>query len=187
MWAGLVSAALACLGLYLIARRFVGPVTSAWVAIAFIAACAFAKRIDVSIFNFVAPFNFSATYGITLAIWSAFLLLRHAGSGNPWTLAASAVLAGLAALTKIETALAIAVAHGAFFLSVLPRPSGTRVAAWALGPAVAVGGYLVAAHQSSGVVWRSLFELLNPASRFYISNSMGARRPPAAIGVGALS
>src|SRR5262249_792742 len=116
-----------------------------------------------------------------------FLLLRHAGSGNPWTLAASAVLAGLAALTKIETALAIAVAHGAFFLSVLPRPSGPRVAAWALGPAVAVGGYLVAAHQWGGVVWRSLFELLHPASRFYISNSMGARRPLAAIGEGALS
>src|SRR5262249_20979107 len=156
MWAGLVSAALACLGLYLIARRFVGPVTSAWVAIAFIAACAFAKRIEVSIFNFVAPFNFSATYGITLAIWSVFLLLRHARSGHGGTLFASAVLAGLVALTKIETALAIGAAHGAFFLSVLPRPSRARVVAWASGLAVAVGGYLVAAHTSQGVVWRSL-------------------------------
>src|SRR5215470_12273507 len=35
MWAGLVTAALACLGLYLLARRFVGPFTSSWVAIAF--------------------------------------------------------------------------------------------------------------------------------------------------------
>src|SRR4051812_16763433 len=78
MWAGMRSAALACLGLCLIARRFVGPLTSAWVGIAFVVGCAFARRIDHGIFNFVFPFNFSATYGITLAIWSVLLLLRHA-------------------------------------------------------------------------------------------------------------
>src|SRR5262249_18936192 len=187
MWAGLVSAALACLGLYLIARRFVGPFTSAWVAIAFIAACAFAKRIDMSIFNFVAPFNDSATYGITLAIWSVLLLLRHARSGHPGTLAGSAVLAGLAALTKIEIALAIAAAHGAFLLTVLPRPSWPRIVAWASGLAVAVGGYFAAARESNGLVWRSLFELLNPASRFYISNTMGARHPLAPLAAAPLS
>ncbi len=75
MWSGIATAALACAGLFLIARRFVGPVTSAWVAVAFIVASAFAKRIPVAIFNFVAPFNFSATYGIALAIWSVLLLL----------------------------------------------------------------------------------------------------------------
>jgi|SoiMethySBSTD1v2_1073268.scaffolds.fasta_scaffold122342_2 4-amino-4-deoxy-L-arabinose transferase-like glycosyltransferase len=175
MWAGLISAALACLGLYLVTRRFVGPFTSAWVAIAFLAVSAFAQRIPVAIFNFVAPYNFSATYGITLAIWSVFLLLHHARSGRPGTLVASAVLAGLVALTKLETTFAVVVAHGAFLVTVLPRPSRTRVLAWGGGLAVAAVGYLVAARLSDGYVWRSLVELFNGGSRFYITRSMGVR------------
>ena len=182
MWAGLVTAALACLGLYLIARRFVGPLTSAWVAIAFLVGCAFAKRIDVPIFNFVAPFNCSATYGITLAIWSVLLLLRHAESGKPSTLAASAALAGLVAMTKIETTLAVVASHGAFLLTVLPRPTVARVAAWASGLGIAAAGYLVVAHASGGLVWPSLIALSNPAARFYITSSMGIRE----LGVSAL-
>ncbi len=182
MWAGLVTAALACLGLYLIARRFVGPVTSAWVAIAFLVACAFAKRIDVSIFNFVAPFNFSATYGITLAIWSVLLLLHHAESGKPGTLAVSAALAGLAAMTKIETTLAVAAAHGTFFLTVLPRPTWARLGAWASGFCIAAAGYLLAAHASDGLVWPSIIALGNRSARFYITDSMGLRQ----LGVTAL-
>jgi hypothetical protein len=175
MWAGLVSAALACLGLYLLTRRFVGPFTSAWVAIAFLAVSAFAQRIPIAIFNFVAPFNFSATYGVTLAIWSVLLLLHHARSGKPGSLAASAVLAGLVALTKLETTFAVVVAHGAFLVTVLPRPSRRRVLAWGCGVAVAAAGYLVAARLSQGQVWHSLLELLNGNSRFYILRSMGVR------------
>ncbi len=175
MWAGIVTAALASLGLYLLARRFVGPFTSAWVAIAFIAASAFARRIDCAIFNFVAPFNFSGTYGITLAIGSVLLLVHHARSGKPATLAASAALAGLVALTKMETTFAVAVAQGAFVLSVLPRPSRARVIAWGCGLAVAAVGYGVAARMSQGLFWRSVVELLNGGSRFYITESMGIR------------
>ena len=175
MWAGLVTAAVACLGLYLLARRFVGPFTSAWVATTFLTVSAFAQRIPVAIFNFVAPFNFSATYGITLAIWSVLLLLHHARSGKPTTLAASAALAGLVALTKMETTFAVAVAHGAFLVTVLPRPSRARWIAWGCGLAVAATGYLVAAHLSQGQVWHSLVELFNGGSRFYIASSMGVR------------
>jgi hypothetical protein len=175
MWAGLVTAALAALGLYLLTRRFAGPFTSAWVAIAFIAGCAFSRRGDVAIFNFVAPFNFSATYGITLAIWSVLLLVRHARSGRPATLAASAVMAGLVALTKIETAFAVAVAHGAFLLTDLPRPSRARVISWGSGLVAGAVGYGVAAWASQGLVWRSLVELLNGGSRFYVGDSMGIR------------
>jgi len=177
MWAGLVTAALACLGLYLLARRFVGPFTSSWVTIAFLAVSAFGARIPVGIFNFVAPFNFSATYGITLAIWSVLLLVHHARSGKPTTLAASAALAGLVALTRIETTFAVVFAHGAFLVTVLPRPSRGRVIAWGCGFAVAAAGYLVAAHQSQGHVWRCLVELLNGGSQFYITSSMGVREP----------
>jgi hypothetical protein len=175
MWAGIVTAALASLGLYLLARRFVGPFTSAWVSIAFVVGCAFSRRIDFAIFNFVAPFNFSATYGITLAIWSVWLLIRHARSGEPATLAGSAMLAGLVALTKMETTFAVAVAHGAFLLTVLPRPSRARVVAWGCGLGVAAVGYGVAARASQGAVWHSLVELLNGGSRFYITDSMGIR------------
>ena len=176
MWAGLVSAALACLGLYLLARRFVGPLTSAWVGVAFLASCAFSRRIDYAIFNFVLPFNFSATYGITLAIWSVLLLVRHARSGRPETLAASAVLAGLVTLTKMETSFAVAVAHVTFLGTVLPRPSRARVLAWGCGAAVTAAGYGIAARTSRGLVWPELVELLNTGSRFYITDSMGLRQ-----------
>jgi hypothetical protein len=175
MWAGLGSAALACVGLYLLARRFVGPFTSAWVAICFLIVSAFAQRIPESIFNFVAPYNFSATYGMTLAIWSVLLLVHHARSGRPVTLAASAALAGLVALTKMETTFAVVVAQGAFLATVLPRPTLARLIAWGCGFAVAALGYLVAAHFSEGQVWRSLVELLNGGSSFYITRSMGLR------------
>ena len=175
MWAGLVTAALACLGLYLLARRFVGPFTSTWVAVAFLAVSAFAQRISLGIFNFVAPFSFSATYGITLAIWSVLLLLHHAGSGKPTPLVASAALAGLVALTKLEILFAVVVAHGAFLVTVLPRPSRSRVLAWGFGFTVAAVGYLVAARVSQGHVWHSLFDLLNEGSQFYILTTMGVR------------
>ena len=175
MWAGLVTAALACLGLYLLARRFAGPWTSAWVALAFLAVSAFAQRIPLGIFNFVAPFSFSATYGITLAIWSVLLLVHHAQSGRPAPLVASAILAGLVALTKLETTFAVLVAHGTFLVTVLPRPGRSRMLAWASGLAVAVVGYLIAARASQGEVWHSIFELLNGGSQFYILSSMGIR------------
>src|SRR5262249_18304181 len=143
--------------------------------VAFLAVSAFGDRISVSIFNFVAPYNFSATYGITLAIWSVLLLVHHARSGKPTTLAASAALAGLVALTKIEITFAVVFAHGAFLVTVLPRPSRGRVIAWGCGVAVAAAGYLVAAHQSQGHVWRCLVELLNEGSQFYITSTMGVR------------
>lgn len=176
MWAGLVTAALACLGLCLLARRFVGPLTAAWVGVAFLVACAFCRRIDHAIFNFVLPFNFSATYGITLAVWSVLLLAWHARSGRPATLAGSAALAGLVALTKIETTFAVVVAHAAFLLTVLPRPSRARVLAWGCGLAVATVGYAVASWASDGRVWSDLVELANPAARFYIAETMGVRQ-----------
>lgn len=177
MWAGLVSAGLAALGLYLLARCFVGPVTSGWVAVAFIVSCAFARRGDHALFNFVLPFNFSASYGITLGIWSVLLLVRHVRSGNPWTLAASSVLAGLVALTKVETAFAVAAAHGAFLLTVLPRPSRGRLLAWGCGALVAAASYALAARMSGGHVWHSVIGLVNGGSRYYIAESMGVREP----------
>ena len=141
--------------------------------IAFLVVCAFARRIDHAIFNFVFPFNFSATYGITLAIWSVLLLLRHAETGKATTLAASAVLAGLTAMTKIETTLAVAAAHGTFLVTVLPRPRLARIAAWSTGLGVAAAGYLVAARISDGGVWSSLVALGNPSARYYIAKTMG--------------
>jgi hypothetical protein len=181
MAAGLGTAALAAIGLYLLARRFVGALTSAWVVVAFLAGCAFARRGDIAIFNFVAPFNFSATYGITLAIWSVLLLVRHARSGDPWTLAGSAGMAGLVALTRIETTFAVAVAHGAFLLTVFPRLGRARLIAWGGGIAVAALGFGVAAWTSQGRIWSSLFDLLNGGSRFYVTDSMGLREPRRAL------
>jgi hypothetical protein len=174
--AGLVTAALACLGLCLLARRFVGPLTAAWVGVAFLVACAFSRRIDHAIFNFVLPFNFSASYGITLAIWSVLLLAWHARSGRPATLAGSAALAGLVALTKIETTFAVVVAHAVFLLTVLPRPSRARVLAWACGLVVAAVGYAAA----SWDVGRSCLERTGgarqPRGPFYIADTMGIRQ-----------
>ncbi len=181
MWAGIATAALASIGLYLVSRRFVGPATSAWVAIAFIAACAFAKRIPAAIFNFVLPFNFSATYGITLAIWSVLLLLVHAETGDRKAFVASALLAGLVALTKAETTLAVAAAHATFLGTLLPRPSLARIGGWLAGAGVALGGYLIAAHVSDGLVWPSMAALGTQASRFYVASTMGLEEPGRAV------
>jgi hypothetical protein len=69
----------------------------------------------------------------------------------------------------------VVVAHGAFLVTVLPRPGRRRVLAWGGGVAVAAVAYLAAARASQGEVWHSLLELLNGGSRFYILNSMGIR------------
>jgi hypothetical protein len=94
------------------------------------------------------------------------------------------------ALTKVETTLAVAAAHAAFLLTVLPRVSLARIGAWLAGATVAVAGYLLAARVSDGQVWHSLVALANPASRFYVSTSMGIDQPARSaveIGLSAIS
>ncbi|MFT3916404.1 MAG: glycosyltransferase family 39 protein [Anaeromyxobacteraceae bacterium] len=173
MWAGIVTAGLCCAAIYLLVERF----STAWVAaaasLAFTFGFAFAVRNPYAIFNFVMPFNFSATYGITLAIWSLYFVILHAENGRSATLGLSAVLAGLAALTKAEVGIAVTAAHVAFLVTTLPRPGGARVLSWGSGLFVAGGGYILAYVESRGAVWSSLRELANPASRFYVTNTMG--------------
>ncbi len=173
MWAGIATAALACAGLYLLARHVLDQVASAAAAIAFVFLCAFSQRIQLAIFNFVMPFNCSATYGMTAAIWSVHLLLRQAETGRSAPLFASAVLAGLAALTKVEIVLALAMAHGAFLVGAGWRPWKRYLLAYAIGAAFMATGLIVASQMSQGKIWPSLRALVNPASRYYIADTMG--------------
>ena len=80
-----------------------------------------------------------------------------------------------------ETTFAVAAAHGAFLVTVLPRPGRTRLLVWGGGFAVAALGFGVAAWTSQGRIWSSLFELLNGGSRFYVAESMGIRDPRRAL------
>jgi hypothetical protein len=186
-WAGMVTAALACAGLYLLARGFMTRWVSASVGIAFVFLCAFSERIRVAIFNFVLPFNYSATYGMTAAIWSVHLLVRYAETRRRGPLIASTVLAGLAALTKAEVVIALAAAHLAFLLGRGERPRTTEILAYAGGVATAASGFTVAAIASDGRIWVNLGMLANPASRHYVADTMGALSPGLWLGDALLS
>lgn len=186
MWAGLAVAALACAGLILLARHVLAPWVAASVAIAFLFLSAFRDQAPVAIFNFVLPFNWSATYGMTAAVWSVHLLLRHLETGRRGPLLASTVIAGLAALTKAEVVLALAAAHGAFLLAE-GRLRGRALLPHALGLAVAASGFAAASIASRGSIWADVRSLANPASSHYVADSMGLLAPGLSLADAALS
>ena len=186
MWAGLAAAALSCLALFFLSRRLLGPWTAASVSIAFLFLCAFHGSGRVAIFNFVLPFNCSATYGMTAALWSVHLLVRHALTGRRGPLAASAVLAGLAMLTKAEIGAAVVAAHGALLFAT-GKAVRRNLLLHALALVVAGSGFAIASFLSRGKIWTEIRALANPASRYYIADTMGLLTVGFSLGDVALS
>jgi hypothetical protein len=173
-WAGIASAALACAGLYLLVRRLAGPLAAAAVAIAFVHECAFAMRDLAGIFNFVVPFNYSATYGMTAAIWSVYLLVAHARGGRTAPLAGAVAALAVTWLTKAEVAFAASAAHAAFVLSGRRTLSRRHLAAYGAGAAAVLAvyaGFLAAV--GPDLWWSNLAALGNPASSRYVAVTMG--------------
>ena len=122
--AGLATAATMTVALYVLARSAVPRWVASAVAVAFVYACAFAKLNPVPIFNFVLPFNFSATYGIVAATGSLLLLLRHLREGGAAAFLGSAACLAAAALSKLEVLLPAAAIDLAFALASGARSAG---------------------------------------------------------------
>lgn len=173
MWAGIVVAALVTACLYLLARAFLSRGASAAVAVAFVFASAFAHQGPIAVFEFVLPFNFSATYGLAAAAWSLLLLLWHLRSRRLAPFVGSVALAALACFTKAEVILPVLATHVAFAAAV--RPLGrARAVAYAVGGAVVALGYGgVFAVAGPGLWDENLALLANPSSRHYVRVTTG--------------
>jgi hypothetical protein len=129
MAAGAVSAALMCVLVYLLARRFTGRVGAATVAAAFVYLCAFGHYYVNGSFNWVLPYNYGATYGMLAATASLWLLVRHAEDGRGGDLYGSAALLAASALAKPETFLPATAAHALFVVTARPRLGAYAAAA----------------------------------------------------------
>ena len=189
--AGLVSAALMTVVLYRLARQFVDRPMATVTAGGFLYLCAFAHLTPPSIFNFVLPYTYSATYGMLAASASLYFLLRHVATGRrrDHVLALGALV--LAALAKIEALVPALLVHTAYLGWACASGRARRIGALAgfaaaAGIILAVyGGFLVAV--GPGLLTDNLGGVLNPQAAFYISVMMGTRRPLASLGLVALS
>jgi hypothetical protein len=172
--AGLVSAAAMCAALFAISRQFVGPWVSSAVAASFVYVCAFAQLQSLSIFNFVLPYSFSATYGAVAAAWSLALLLRHLRSGRSLELAGSVACLAMAVLSKLETATPAALAHGVFLVASLRRLDAARVASYLVAGAAVAATFGVFALAAGDALWReNLGGVVNAGSLHYVRLVMG--------------
>jgi hypothetical protein len=157
----------------MLTRRVAGPLAATSAAIAFVAVSAFPQTIYVSIFNFVLPFNFSATYGMTAAIWSTWSLVAFAETRRTGFLVGSVLLLGLCALTKSEIVLAAGAPHVVLLLATGKRLGWRGALTYLLGAALPAAVYAAIWLAAGGSLWANLSALATPASRTYISRSMG--------------
>jgi hypothetical protein len=170
-WAGIVSAALMCVGLYRLSRSFLGPWPSATVAAVFLYTCAFSG----SIFNFVLPYSYAATYGILAATWSIHWLVRYVQQRTRAALFLSAACLALTGLTKMEIFFAACAAHATFLaLSGSERrlASKRHLIAYGVTAALIVGTYGLLAARTGSALWHgnlgSLFGAQNQAMRHFL-------------------
>lgn len=188
MAAGIASAAVMAAGLYVLGRGFLGPWSSSALAATFVFMSGFPQLGMVAVFNFVLPFNFSATYGIVAATWCLVLLLAHTRRAGDMAFAGSAALLGVTALAKLEAFLPAAAAHLAFALASRSRLRVLHTAAWAGSAATVFSAYALLAARAGGSPWsQGAGSLLNGASLHYLLQSAGLLEPGEALASIALS
>jgi hypothetical protein len=172
--AGLVTAAVMCCSLYALARQFLRPWQSASATLPFIALSAFPRLIPDAVFNFVLPFNFGATYGVTLATLSVLLLVVHVRTRRPASFVISALLLGLVGLTKLEIFFAAGITHAVFVLGSLRRLRRVHLVAYLASACLLVGAYGALYLKAGPALWtENLGALFNAGSRTYIRETMG--------------
>ncbi len=142
-----VAAAVAGL-VYAICRRFTGRAVSTAASVLFLSACAFGQYYELNIYQFALPYSCAATYGVLVALASAFFLVRHAQGRRDRDLVLACAFLALAALTKVEVLFAIGCAHALFLLGALKAGWLRRQYLWAylgaLAAPAAVYGYFFA-------------------------------------------
>ena len=185
--AGLASAALLTAVVYLLARRFTRPMSAAAAALAFVWLGAFAsdRACGFNICNFVLPYSFAATYGMTVAATSLLFLVRHAQGGRAADFGLSCAALALTGLAKLEPLAPILAAHVLFALGGLVE---RRLRAWPhlvgwSGAAGLVGlTYGALALRVGGGLWtENLHALANAGSSPFITWTMGIDDVPASL------
>ncbi len=146
--AGIASAALMTLVLYLLARRFVDRPTATVAALVFVYVCAFPHLGWNPAFTFALPYSYAATYGSLVATTSLLFLIRHAQGGRTADFVASTAFLVLASLAKVELFVAAGAAHVAWIAGAIGANRFTRARLVGYGIAaatvVAVYGLLTA-------------------------------------------
>ena len=150
---GLATIAATAAALYAIGHRLRGVGAGFACALAFLVLNAFANLSWGC--NFVLPYAYAATLGMTFALWSFYLLLRHlAGGRRLGTFIGSVALMALAGLCKQEIGLAIGLVHvAAWWLHRVPwrRVAGT------VGVGLGLCGLFVWAFAARGPAEHALF------------------------------
>ncbi len=109
-------------------RRAADHATARVAAVVFLALFAFAHYVFVGNYNYISPYTHEATHGTLLAVGLVLALGRYAARGRRRDAALAGVLLGLAAMTKVEVAMA-ALATTVVALVVVaavPLPAGRR-------------------------------------------------------------
>jgi hypothetical protein len=109
--AGLVCGAVLAALAYRTVRLFAGRGVATAAAIAVLQVDVFVQLLQNNIFNFVVPYSYDATYGMTLAVASVLFLARHARTGARRDVWAAAALLGAVSMAKLEPLFAACVAH----------------------------------------------------------------------------
>ncbi len=178
--AGILSAALLALALWLIVRRFADRLAATIVVVTFTYACAFSATAENLIFSFPLPYTFAATYGMLVAAWSLYFLLRHVETGRAADFHASAALAAVTAFTKVEVVVPLAGAHAVFAVAAAlrRRKLGYAAAGYATAAAFVGAGYALLFARNGAALWsRNLAGVMNDAAITFIRFMMGLDRP----------
>lgn len=141
--AGLISALLSTIALYLLARMFLGRPAATIVVVAEIYLFFFAHLTLNPSFNFVLPYSYAATYGMLAATTSLLLLVWHTHTSRMWMLSLSAAFLALTALSKFEVLVPASGAHMAWLLGTAATGGLTLRL---LGPYIAAATAVVTAY-----------------------------------------
>jgi hypothetical protein len=174
--AGIMTAILMTVAIYLLSRRFVGRVPSALMATASAYVFGFAHLSPNPSFNFVVPYAYAATYGIVSATLGLLFLVRHVQEGNDRCLAFSIVGLVLAALSKVEVVFPIAAAHVVYLIATpFVRPITRRqIFFYSIGLVVVAGIYGSIATRTGTRLWTdNLGAVMNQGNRAFVLGTMG--------------
>jgi hypothetical protein len=177
MAAGAASAVAMALMLRALATERAGALAGTATAVAFVYLCGFAHLYAYPPFNWIMPYNYSATYGMLAATASLWLLVRHADHGRPGDLLLSTALLAAAALSKVETFVPIAAAHVLYVAAARPRVRGYVVASAGV---LAMYAFFWA-HTGPALVSENLWGAVTPRARTFILRRMGLLDPVPAI------
>jgi len=130
--------------------------------------------------NFVLPYSYAATFGITFALWSFYLLLRHLADGGRLSICLSVAFLLLAVLSKQEVGLAILLVHVTAWLTrqVSWRAIATTVACGIVVALICLGLFAAHAPGDHELLRDNLARFsANEAARSFFRRIAGLDRP----------